>query len=411
MRICLVSQEFPPETAHGGIGSQTWTKARELAARGHEVHVLTSSDLPADGVRSEDVGGFRVHRLQPPGSEFKVYETLVFNLGYTWEVLRQLSALMAERPFDVIDFPEYGAEGYAYQLDRGPWNWVPVVVQLHGPLSMFAERIGWPPLDSDFHRVGVAMEELSIQRADALMACSANIADFTAARHGVERTAIDVVHCGVDASAFAPKSRQNGSRPTVLFAGNLAVSKGALTAFEAVMRLRERHPDIRLRMLGKETALSDQITERARAAGAADNVDVVGFVDDRSELPSYYGEATVFCSTARHEVGVANVYLEAMASGCPVIASRTGAAPEAVSDGESGFLVDPDDVGATAAAIDRVICDPALRERMGTAARRKVDEYFAVDRYVDRVVANYERAIERSAHRRAARAAALDVFT
>src|SRR2546430_15306822 len=111
---------------------------------------------------------------------------------------------MKSLEFDVIDFAEYGAEGFAYQLDRTPWSFAPVAIQLHGPLSMFAERIGWPEPGSDFERVGTFMEELSIQRADALMACSANIADFTADRHRVARRSIDGGHRGGDSSALPP---------------------------------------------------------------------------------------------------------------------------------------------------------------------------------------------------------------
>jgi phosphatidylinositol alpha-1,6-mannosyltransferase len=118
-------------------------------------------------------------------------------------------------------------------------------------------------------------------------------------------------------------------------------------------------------------------------------------------VAAHYAEADVFCSAALHEVGVANVYLEAMASACPVVASDTGGAPEAVEHGETGLLVEPYDVEATAAALDRILSDPALGRRMGAAGRRRVDEYFAVDRYVERVLATYERAIARSRDRHA----------
>ena len=403
LRICLVSLEYPPDTAHGGIGSQNWTKARELAARGHDVHVLAGAAHVGDGLRTERHGDVTVHRLQPPDHEFKVYRPASFLVGYSWAVLKALSELTRDQPFDLLDFAEYGAEGYAYQLDRSPWNWIPVVVQLHGPLSMFAERIGWPGTDSDLYRIGTAMEEESIRRADALMACSANIADFTAERHRVERDEIDVVHCGVDAAAFRPNGRHaDPERPTVLFAGDFSQSKGAKVAFDAVMQLRSRYPGIKLRMLGKETNLSRELAMHARAEGAGENVEVVGFVGDRDALASYYREADVFCSTADHEVGVANVYIEAMASGCPVVASTTGGAPEAVVDGESGLLVPPRSVDATADALDRIVGDPDLRARMSARARARVEGYFAGERYADRVLATYARAIERSAERRAA---------
>ncbi|TMM08128.1 MAG: glycosyltransferase family 4 protein [Actinobacteria bacterium] len=400
MRICIVSQEYPPETARGGIGSQNWTKAHALAGLGHEVHVLSSSTGATDGIATREGDGVTVHRIEPPGVEFPVYEAPAYWVGYTWSVLAALQRLMKSLEFDVIDFAEYGAEGFAYQLDRTPWSFAPVAVQLHGPLSMFAERIGWPEAGSDFERVGTFMEELSIQRADALMACSANIADFTAERHGVARDSIDVVHCGVDSSAFTPPPPgfREAQPPTVLFVGNLAANKGLGTVLDAVLLLRSRWPDLRLRVLGKgEGSFLDDLRARAHSAGTDDALELLGFVQDRAALPDLYRSADVFASPAQHEVGVANVYIEAMACACPVVAAETGAAPEAVADGESGLLVRPGDVRGTAAALERILGDPELARRMGEGGRRRVDEYFSIDRYVERVLGTYERAIARSA--------------
>src|SRR5437763_1700944 len=144
MNIGLVSQEYPPETARGGVGTQTWNKARALADLGHSVHVLSCSAGPGPDTRAEADAGVTVHRMRPPGVDFPVYEVPTYWLGYSWAVLGQLHRLMEVVAFDVLDFPEYGAEGFAYQLDRTPWNWAPVVVQLHAPLAMFVEHIGWP---------------------------------------------------------------------------------------------------------------------------------------------------------------------------------------------------------------------------------------------------------------------------
>jgi glycosyltransferase involved in cell wall biosynthesis len=99
-------------------------------------------------------------------------------------------------------------------------------------------------------------------------------------------------------------------------------------------------------------------------------------------------------------MGVANVYIEAMACGCPIVAANTGGAPEAVTPGETGFLVPPGDVDATAEALARIIADPASRKRMGAAARNRVDAYFAMDRYIGRVLSTYERAIATAQEKR-----------
>src|SRR5438445_107521 len=266
MNVCLVSQEYPPETARGGIGTQTWNKARSLSRLGHSVHVLTCAGAEGPNLRTDSCCGVTVHRMQPPdqepGRQFPVYSAPAYWLGYSWTVLRQMHNLMPVATFDVIDFAEYGAEGFAYPLDRVPWNWAPVVVQLHGPLAMLARHMGWPEQDSEFCRAGSFMEGTSIRLADGLMACSANIADFTAEFYGVARESIDVVHC--------------------------------------------------------------------------------------------------------------------------------------VVDGETGILVPPRDVDATVRALDTILSERDLRGRMGEAGRRRVEDYFAMDKYILRILTAYQRTMERS---------------
>lgn len=398
MRICLVSQEYPPETARGGIGTLTWNAAHALTALGHEIHVLSSAPAPGPPLATTVSDGVTVHRLQPPGFEFPVHEPGTFWLGYSWAVLRALTRLRETTPFDLVNFPEYGGEGFACQIDRTPWNWVPVIVHLHGPLAMFTERIGWPEPESEFHRVGTFLEGTSIALADGLIASSANIADFTADRYGVDRDSIDVVHCGIDVGEFSPPpDDRTPERPTVLFVGNIAANKGVVTVFEAVLKLRSSYPCLRLQIAGKgDDDLAARLVRLAAAAGAADAVELVGFVNERSRLPDLYRNATVFASPADHEVGVANVYVEAMACGCPVVASSTGGAPEAVIDGECGLLVPPRDVEATAAALDRILADPVLSTRLREGARRRAESYFAIEHYIRRVLDAYEHTVSRS---------------
>ncbi|CAN5224145.1 glycogen synthase [soil metagenome] len=399
MNICLVSQEYPPETPWGGIGTQTYYKAHALVRRGHNVHVLTRSLEKGPEVTTTTADGVTVHRMLPPGYDFTFFNRVTYMMGYAWYVLKHLNALMEQTTFDVIDFPEFGGESLAYQLDRTCWNWVPVVIHLHGSLAMFTEHAGWPERGSRFHAYGTFAEQLAIQHADGLIAGSAGHADLVAGVYNADRSTIDIVHCGVDADLFTPDASViPGPRPTVIFVGNIIENKGVHIVVEAILRLKEKYPAILLQIIGKVPEGSDlmtQLTTKIEIAAAAEHFDFVGFVP-LPELPAYYRRAHVFCSPADFEGGTASVYLEAMACGCPVIASTAGGGPETVDDGVTGWLVPPSNVDATLAAIDTALADPANTRRMGVAARQRIDDYFAMDRFGARVEAAYVKIIAKS---------------
>jgi len=378
------------------VGTQTWVKARGLAARGHDVHVLACSADDRPGLRTEVHDGVTVHRVHPPGYEFPVYGKPLWLVGYAVAVAGAIHDLMERHRFDVLDFPEYGGEGFAYQLDRTRWNWAPVVVQLHGSMAMFVEHMGWPEQGSPLHEVGAFMEAFSLRHADAIMSCSASAAEIVARAYGLDRQEIDVVHCGVDTSLFHPAATGSrlADRPTVLFVGRLVGNKGAETLAEAGFLLRQRYPDLRLVFVGEGDSVPARIRARAAAESAESLIELPGFIP-LDELPDHYRGAHVFCSPATFE-GFGQTAIEAQACGCPAVVSSGGGGAEAVRDGETGFVVPPGDVAATARALDAILGDPPTRMRMSAAAVTRIDEWFAMERYIDRVLAVYEKAIARS---------------
>ena len=108
MKICLVSQEYPPETGGGGIGTQTYLKAQGLAARGHEVHVIS---LSGDGIpRMYADGPVVVHRIVHPELDAPGFELTTSWMAYSGAVARKLQELDSGVHFEIIQFPEYGGE-------------------------------------------------------------------------------------------------------------------------------------------------------------------------------------------------------------------------------------------------------------------------------------------------------------
>lgn len=398
MRICLVSQEYPPGYV-GGIGTQTRVKAHGLLARGHDVEVLTAGHEAGPQLSTREDGGVIVHALRPPGGGFAVNQISTYWLGYTWAVLGALRALTEQGPFDVLDFPDYAAEGLAYQIDRAPEDPTAVVVHLHGPLSMFAEQIGWPEPDDPLLRVGAFMEDTSIETADGLLAASRSVAELTERRNGIEPGRIDVVAGAVDSDLFSPagneRRRHAPGQVRLLFVGNVADNKGVGAVLDAFALLAADHPELVLLIAGSaEEDDAEELRARAARAGVGERVELLGFIE-HDRLPELYRSADVFAAPSRYEGGLGLVYLEAMACGLPVVAAAAGGTAEAVAPGETGFLLERGDAQATAAAIRPLLLDDELRERMGAAGRRRVLEQFTPNRYAEKVEQAYERVLER----------------
>ena len=394
MKICLVSQEYPPETGGGGIGTQTYLKARGLSALGHEVHVVSASwDQEA---RTYSDGGAIIHRIPEPELGVPGYEASTYWMAYSTAVAQKLHALSHDIAFDIVQFPEYGGEGFIYQTDTFRYRTACYVVQLHGPLAMFAEHMGWPDRDSTLHQIGCFMERTTIHHADRILASSHNTAAFCARLYGYPLAEIKVIHSGIDTAKFLPRPQPRDERyPKILFVGNLAGSKGTGLLVKAALRLKLRYPKICVRAIGKGN--QDFLMKLERlvvAAGAETNFEFKGYVP-YGELADHYAWCDFFAGPSTYEPGPGNVYLEAMACGKPVIACNTGGAPEVVRDRETGLLVPPGDTGPLEKAIVTLTEDVSLRQRLGENSRAWVEENVSIEKYIGKVEHLYEELVSR----------------
>lgn len=370
MRIALVSQEYPPETAGGGLSSQTFMKAHGMARLGHAVHVISRTKAKIPSETSE--GGVHVTRVPGMDARMAVYTEAADWLTYSAEVAAALAALHARTPIDVVDFPEWGAEGYVHLLNRTQWNDIPAAIHLHGPLVMFAHTMGWPEIDSEFYRAGTAMEATCVRLADAAISSSRCSANWCTEHYSRKHGRIPILHTGVDTKLFAPAEAPKSNRPTIVFAGKLVRNKGVHLLVEAACRLVEEFPELHLRLLGRgEPAIVAELHSIARSSGRAELLDTPGFVE-RAKLPAELSRAHVFAAPSQYEGGPGFVYLEAMACGLPVIACEGSGAAEIVRHGENGLLVPPQDANALTDALRSLLQDDAMRLKMGECAQRFV---------------------------------------
>jgi glycosyltransferase involved in cell wall biosynthesis len=264
-----------------------------------------------------------------------------------------------------------GAEAFVHLLNRTGYNYVPTVIQLHGPLVMLAQTVGWPAVDSEHYRTGTFMEGTCLRLADAVYSSSHCSADWCVRHYGIARESVTILHTGVDTRLFRPGLAAKAERPTVVFVGNLVEKKGVASLVEAAVRLAPEFPGLRLRLFGRGEAdyIEEELWARVRAAGRPELLEVVGFVP-RDELPQHLCRAHVFAVPSVYEGGPGFVWLEAMACGLPVIACRGSGVTEIVRHEENGLLVPPGDLEALVVALRRLLRDEAWGAALGARGRR-----------------------------------------
>jgi len=200
---------------------------------------------------------------------------------------------------------------------------------------------------------------------------------------------VHVVPPGVDTDRFHPRnaSPQTGS-PEVVFVGRLdqtSSHKGLPVLLDALARLRDEHA-FTLSIVGEGDRRATYEAQ-TREHGLAERAVFHGFVPDE-ELACVHARARVVClpSVTRSE-GFGLVLLEAQASGTPVVGSAIGGIPQAIADGETGFLVEPGSAEELAAKLDVLLSDAKRAEAMGHEARRRVQGRFNWAQTADRMLA------------------------
>ena len=167
----------------------------------------------------------------------------------------------------------------------------------------------------------------------------------------------------------------------VVFAGRCSESKGIYDLLQAALMLRRELPRLRIECAGDGDL--DEVERAIASLGLADRVRLHGWVgpQQRDEL---LARAGVFVLPS-HAEGLPMSLLEAMAAGCPVIATAVGGIPDLIRGGVNGLLVPAGDTEALAAAIRRVVDDPAFARSLGEAARATIAARFTIERMVERL--------------------------
>ncbi len=372
----------------GGQGVYTRHLTRELVALGHSVEVFAGQPWPEvdDGVGFtpvpsldlyRDPDPFRVPHLREFHSpadalEFGVMCTAGFPEPWTFS-LRARRLLAARRTeFDLVHDNQCLGNGILGMIEDG-W---PVLTTLHHPITVdrqLALSHAANPWQRFTQRRWFGFLRMQVRVARALprvVTVSQSSKRDIASQMGVEPARMTVVPVGVDHTVFRPRPEVVPVPGRIMVTSSSDVPmKGLVPLLEAVAKLRTER-SIELVVIGNPRP-------DGRVARAIERLDlapvvrcITGISDD--ELARNYARAEVAVVPSLYE-GFSLPAIEAMACGVALVATTGGALPEVVgTDGVTGLLVPPDDPGALATAIGRLLDDPGLRLRLGAAGRERV---------------------------------------
>lgn len=253
--------------------------------------------------------------------------------------------------------------------------------------------------DSNPFRRGTVMRWItrrSMRDARRVIAISGAVARFVRDVEGVDESAIVSVPYGLDAPTIDDRRRLEARAAMgcgddailIGVVGRLVWQKGIDVAIDAFARVRLRHRDATLVIVG-DGPLRSALQQHADALGLGTHVRFPGWIDDaKTVMPAF----DLMLMPSRWE-GLGLAALEAMACSRPLIASDVDALPEIVVNGRTGTLVPPDDATALAAAIEAYLERPAAAAAAGEAGRRRVIECFSVARMVRVTREVYEQSL------------------
>jgi glycosyltransferase involved in cell wall biosynthesis len=415
MRIAFITSEYSGLPGSGGVGTYFHQAAKCLSALGHEVEILTS------GVEGD----------LPP-----LQRVSYIHLGNDHPRLFCHRAALALRerhqhkPFDILEYAELNAEGYlASELVPE----IARVVRIHAPSVILNRYLDFPRSKSKLmhdlannlrsiigaRRCGIpvpplafepvyfpwpsgsdAEERRAVDSADLVVVMSEEMRNFVIRHWWIEgekimKTANPLI---LPADFDSISSATSSKKRTIGFAGRLEPRKGLVELALALRAVLPRHSSWTAEILGRDSpscisGISSLRVAQTHLRGVNDRVMFMQELTHQHVL-TWLPQLEIFAFPSLWD-NFPYAILEAMAAGCAIVASNTGAVREML--GSTGILVPPGDSRALARALDGLMRDDARRAHLGQLAKQRYQAIYAPSQVVNDMVYSYEVAIKRAA--------------
>ena len=383
MTIAFLTPEYPHfKTGNsGGIGTSIKNLALGLLAKGVLVRVLVYGQKE-EGVFNDD--GIVIQQIK--NVKFK---------GLSWFFTRKkvekiINQLYSAKEIDLVEAADWTGITSFIQPRK-----CPLIIRLHGSDAYFCHldnrQVKWV---NKYH------EKRALKKADALLSVSQFAAATTNTVFGLNEE-FDVIPNLIDINLFKPLENFSQGNKNILYFGSLIRKKGLLELPHIFNKVVESDPEVKLILIGKDIPdivsgnsstwkmMLESFSEKAKT-----NVSYLGSIPN-SEIKNKIEEA-IICVFPSFAEAFPVSWLEAMAMQKVIVASNIGWAKEMIIDGESGFLVHPENHDLFASRIVYLLKDLDFSKAMARNARKRVELFFNVEKIVEHNIDFYKSIIYRS---------------
>ncbi|MCL2679286.1 MAG: glycosyltransferase family 4 protein [Dehalococcoidia bacterium] len=355
MKIALVS---PYDFAHpGGVVNHIMALDAEFTALGHDVRIIA----PASRNRIVELG----ERFIPIGRPRSVPASgSILRISLSLNLAPEIKDVLAREKFDVVHLHE------------------PFMPMLCSAILRFSDSLNVGTFHayrgSPGYSLGRPITTIMLRRRnrnlDGRIAVSEPARAY-AAKHVAGE--FSIIPNGVDLARFNPGVKAipgyDDGKLNIIFVGRLEMRKGVKYLLEAYARLKKKHSNIRLIVVGPGKNLRKRYEFKVNRMKLQDVIFTGGVPWD--DLPRYYQAGDIFCAPAVGKESFGIVLLEAMAMGKPIVATAIDGYASVVRNGEQALLVPPKNIQALADALEKLIESPALRSKLGAAGLTSVVDY------------------------------------
>ena len=390
MNICYLIHSL---SNRAGTESHVYHMSMLMAELGHRVHILS---LTGNGEWDFQAFGenISVHQFDLQNGFWgssrhwgNIFPLSIWRYGI--QLRRMLPAIVETHSIDIIESTDWGMDAWAYL----PIRKVPVCVRLHG----------YPGFKSDFenHRLMKwpknqmvwRLQRKHILNADLVTGVSEAYTAFVRQAWRIPKKSIPIIPIAVNTDVFRPADTPRDDH-SILFVGRLEELKGMETLARAIPMVLKQFPSTKIHFAGVDFPLAGSHQTWSQyfiQQYGPDRIVYLGSLPTK-DLVRYFQRSTICVIPSLYEPG-GTVAFEAMACGCPVVASRAGGLAEAIRDRQTGFLVPPGDATALANGLVELLGNERLRRELSLNALAAVVRDYDIKSVLQQTLALYNHTI------------------